>query len=49
MIELFGEMPMDLINAGESSKEWFTEEGALQSFNPRVHLVAEPIAPFQDF
>ncbi|KAF8161647.1 kinase-like domain-containing protein [Crassisporium funariophilum] len=30
IIELFGEMPIDIIRAGRSSRRWFTEDGALR-------------------
>lgn len=36
MIELFGEMPHDLLHLGKNSNRWFTSEGVL-FFNPSIH------------
>jgi hypothetical protein len=33
MLELFGEMPLDLLHIGKNSSQWFTAEG----FIPSIH------------
>jgi hypothetical protein len=39
MVELFGEMPLDLLHIGQNSDRWFTAQGFYPLFDPSCSLI----------